>query len=441
MASTVRRSLLKASFSVLFLTSCVMEQPYRSVLTEANGFELEKMFAREPGAYETKVWLLPDGGYVTMCSVRPAGEPYDAVRIVRIDKEGGECWTSTLQRRVGCDLCPTRDGGCVVAAMTYAAWRHRGSTWIPLRVTLTKIDDQGRETWSRVISADSHWKFVSVHQSADGGYSVAGWVLEQETLTPGRNVGDYVYRMCLVKTDEHGETIWSRSFREKEATGISVRQTADGGYAVLGRSFSRSDGSDEEDETISVVRPDAVYVVRTDASGHEIWSRSLGGEGAESSWAFLLTEDGDLVLVGGIESYGSAGRDVYAVALDADGAVKWSRRYSGEGDQEGCSVATTLDGGYVIAGYTDGGNAGTLYPLVIKVDRHGNAVWARVVHASGRNAGLSVMQTNDGGYTLLCADCGVRGVTFGYMGYYDLWLDTWTQRAPRRFALYRLAHE
>ena len=59
--------------------------------------------------------------------------------------------------------------------------------------------------------------------------------------------------------------------------------------------------------------------------------------------------------------------------LDSDGAVVWTETYdSGEGDDTAVKVRTTLDGGFIVAGYAPPG----LY--VVRVDKDGNELGALV---------------------------------------------------------------
>ena len=57
-----------------------------------------------------------------------------------------------------------------------------------------KVDWAGNEQWSRTYGGTGDDQAMSVHQTADGGYAVAG----QAELEAGG------YAMCLVKTDQGG---------------------------------------------------------------------------------------------------------------------------------------------------------------------------------------------------------------------------------------------
>ncbi|MFZ8835396.1 MAG: hypothetical protein ACO2O5_14565, partial [Candidatus Caldipriscus sp.] len=73
----------------------------------------------------------------------------------------------------------------------------------------------------------------------------------------------------------------------------------------------------------------------------------------------------------------------------AHAQVRFARTYGGTSLDEAHSVQQTSDGGYIVAGRTDGGI------LLIKTDANGNIQWAKTY---GIGFATSVQQTSDGGY-------------------------------------------
>src|SRR6266852_2645273 len=68
------------------------------------------------------------------------------------------------------------------------------------------------------------------------------------------------------------------------------------------------------------------------------------------------------------------------------------------GDDYASSVQQTSDGGFIVAGYTNGFGAGGQDVLLVKVDRSGMIQWAKTAGGTGSDRAFFVRQTSDGGY-------------------------------------------
>lgn len=276
----------------------------------------------------------------------------------------------------------TAGGGYVILGTTTALHSLNNDLY------LIKTDDSGEVTWTRAVGGvGNEWGF-EVRQLADGGYIAAGSV---DTLCAYLEMD-----MLLVKFDGSGNVTWSKTFGGVgRDDGRSVVQTEDGGYLLAGYTACYGAGLDD------------VYLVKTNALGETVWTRTLGGTGWDQGFSIQRTTDDGYIVAGRTTSFGSASYDVYLVKIDAIGDTAWTRRFGGASSDEGRSVQQTSDGGYIVAGstYSYGAGLGDVY--LVRVDVYGETIWTRTFGGSGDDMGMSVQQTTDGGYI-------VAGSTFSY---------------------------
>ncbi|MDI6841084.1 MAG: T9SS type A sorting domain-containing protein [bacterium] len=141
--------------------------------------------------------------------------------------------------------------------------------------------------------------------------------------------------------------------------GYSVVQTVDGGYIVAG--WTLSYGAGQED----------MYLIKTNAAGDTVWTRTYGGTNCDYSYSLTQTLDGCYIIAGYTWSYGAGKGDVWLIKTDTAGDTTWTKTYGGPSWDCGYSVARTTDGGYIIAGKTCSYGAGEADVYLIKVDAYG----------------------------------------------------------------------
>jgi hypothetical protein len=317
-----------------------------------------------------------DGGYIIAgVSWRPGGWQSD-VYLIKTNARGSKVWSKTFGRgevNSGNSVKQTMDRGYIIAGTTWSSDKTHSDIY------LVKTDTDGNEIWSRIYGGSRMDEGYSVCQTKDRGYIIAGWT---DSFGKGK---DDVY---LIKTDDNGNMIWSRTFGgSRMDQGYSVRQTTDGGYIIAGRTDSFGKGKDD------------VYLIKTDNNGNMIWSRTFGGKSRDQGNSVRQTVDGGYVVAGSTFSYSGKDSDVYLIKTEADGREVWHKTFGGRFGDYGRSVQQTTDGGYIVAGNTwPLGRIGSSKVYLLKVGHRGNKEWARTIGTGGSEYGFSVCLTRDGGY-------------------------------------------
>jgi len=296
---------------------------------------------------------------------------------------GDTLWTRNYGEAsydLGYSVQQTQDTGYIVAGYT-------GSFGNGYQVYLVKTDASGDTLWTRNYGGSSGDRGYSVRQTQDGGYIVAGY-------------GDS-FQVYLIKTNASGDTLWTRTYGGSSGEmGFSVQQTSDGGYIVAG-------------VTASFGNSDQVYLIKTNAFGDTLWTRTFGGTGDDVGWSVQQTSDTGYIVAGWTNSFGN-GYQIYLIKTNASGDTLWTRTYGGTSSDYGYSVQQTSEGGYIVAGYTGSFGYGTQVYL-IKTNATGDTLWTRTYGGTGNDEGWSVQQTLDGGYI-------VAGQTTSFGNGYQVYL-------------------
>jgi hypothetical protein len=308
------------------------------IKTDASGSEeWSELFGGSEVEYGESVTETSDGGYIVVGSTMSYATGHSDVWLIKTDADGNEEWNQTFggsDEDHGDSVAQTSDGGYIIAASTQSYGAGSSDVW------LVKTDAHGAEEWSELFGG-SGWDFgESVAQTSDGGYIITGC-----TESYGAGVSD----AWLIKTDTSGNEEWSETFGGSSYDyGYSVAQTSDGGYIITGYTQSYGDGSAD------------VWLVKTDADGNEEWSELFGGSGADFGYSVVQTSDGGYIVVGYTYSYGAGSADVWLIKTDAHGDEEWNELFGGSSYDGGYSVAETSDGGYIVAGDTVSyGNGGS----------------------------------------------------------------------------------
>jgi len=179
-------------------------------------------------------------------------------------------------------------------------------------------------------------------------------------------------------------------------SGYSVQQTTDGGYIITGYTVAGDP---------DYYFPD-MLLIKTDSQGNEQWIQIFGGNGEDEGFSVQQTIDGGFIITGytdvGVYNY-----DVWLIKTNSQGNEEWNQTFGGNSENGGFSIQLTTDGGYIITG----GNNNDVW--LIKTDSQGNEEWNKTY--SGKY-GFSIKQTTDGGYI-------ITGVDYSYETYsYDILL-------------------
>ncbi|MEN6513014.1 PKD domain-containing protein [Methanoculleus sp.] len=376
-----------------------------------------------PGAYPVTLTVTNAEGsdiatktdYITV-----SAQPEDAPEI-----EWQRCLGGSLED-YGRSVQQTSDGGYILTGWTNSTDSAVGENHGGIDIQIVKLDTKGSVQWQRCYGGSGDDSGAAVRETGDGGYILIGSIASNDGDVSGNHGGDDVW---VARLDMSGTILWQRCLGGvMDDWGMSIQQTADGGYILTG--CTQSNGDDVSGNHGG----GDVWVVRLSASGDIQWQRCLGGSDYESGYAIQQASDGGYILIG--ETWSNDGdvsgkhgddwnSDVWVVKLDATGNINWQRCLGGSDYEAGYAIQQTSDGGYILIGETwsnDGnvsGKHGSEWESdawVVKLDATGNINWQRCLGGSGSGSGDSIQQANDGGYILAGSTSSIDGDVSGTHG-------------------------
>jgi hypothetical protein len=259
----------------------------------------------------------------------------------------------------------------------------------------TILQAQPNAIWIRTFGGINSDYGRSIQQVFNDGYVLIG-----TTASFGDNND-----VWLIKTDEQGNKEWDKTFGgSNDDFGSCIQQTIDGGYIIVGWTNSFGGGNND------------VWLIKTDEQGNKEWDKTLGGNDTDIGYAIQQTVDDGYIIVGWTKSFGNGNIDVWLVKTDEQGNKEWDKTLGGNLFDRGYAIQQTVDGGYIIVGWTNSFGDGNYNVWLIKTDSQGNEEWNRPFGGSNSDRGYAVQQTTDGGYI-------ITGETKSFgNGESDLWL-------------------
>jgi hypothetical protein len=324
------------------------------------------------------------------------------------------------------DIERTADGGYIMAGSTLSndgdVSGNNGNTdyWI------VKIDEQATLQWQVTLGGSDEDEATAIEQTADGGYVVGGWTKSND----GDVTGQHGSADCwIVKLNAAGAIEWQKTLGGTgldEANG--VLQTSDGGYAMIGRSYS-VDG----DVTGGHGATD-VWLVKLDGNGTLQWQKALGGSDSDNGRSLVQTDDGGFVIAASTSSLdgdvtGLHGEsDYWIVRTDAVGTIVWEHTFGGTDDDYPRSIEPTTDDGYLVAGYSRStdfdviGNDGGADFWLLEVDSNGDLQWQSTLGGTSGDDANSMVQCTGGTFVAAGYTYSEDGDVTWNNGFIDSWV-------------------
>ncbi|OGF68061.1 MAG: hypothetical protein A2Y62_13780 [Candidatus Fischerbacteria bacterium RBG_13_37_8] len=286
-----------------------------------------------------------DSGYLIAGDTSSFGAGCSDMLIVKVDASGNIDW----KRTIGGDKCEyahsakqVSDGGYIIAGGTSSI---NANSYDAL---VLKLNSYGNILWRRTFDIENEmaWDII---QTLDGSYVVIG------------ESGNGLYQDVLaIRLNSSGNVLWKRKIGSNYNEGAySIVQTSDEGCIIAGcsNSFSSENYND-------------VLVMKLNTSGNLLWRRNIGTDKDECGLSAAQTPNGNSIISGYTNSLAPFD-NTFMLEMNTNGNIMWKRTLNGTYAEWASSVIPTADGNFIIAGWSESFGTAYVDALVVKVNAYG----------------------------------------------------------------------
>ena len=373
---------MKHTFAILVLLTSIHEVSAQPLIAWT------KIVGGPLGDAATAIEQMPDGGYIACGGIAPAWPG-----LVRLNCHGDTLWTRLLPLSGWGgpkDVKITSDGGFVVTG--------RSS---PSHLAIVKTDSLGVAEW-QFISPDTgtvQSNGEAICLASDGGYIACGSI-HFPAYQPFAD-------MFVVKVNAAGSQVWRRNYGSPTSSdhgGYDIMAVPGQGYLAVG----------------SVDNPSwhpRAFAVKLQNNGSSPWSHEYGDEsGYHGAYGCALAANGDYLLAGFERFYtGGHSWDYWVSRITTGGSVVWNYTFGfGNSSHEIAQAVCELPSGRIlIAGSKGTGqydNVGEGW--ILGLSSSGAQDWEWIMDSPGSDAFFDVETTLEGG-AIACGTTNGFGDTDG----------------------------
>lgn len=289
-------------------------------------------------------------------------------------------------------------------------------------------------TFVKTFGGSKNDSAQSVVATLDGGYAVLGFTQSMDGDVTDKQNESFDY--WVLKFNAEDELEWDKTYGgSADERGSSIIQTQDGGYAILGFSFS-NDGDVSSNAGLQ-----DYWLAKLDANGDIVWQKSFGYQGADSGISIIQTSDLGYLISGILDVTASgglgnssrdlnkhAGGDYWILKLNSSGSIEWSRYFGGNFTDTPEGIIETEDQGFIIAGGSDSddtdisNNMGSYDFWVIRISALGELIWEKSFGGDQIDEARAIVKSGDGNYIIAGDTRSATNDISVNNGAADLWL-------------------
>ena len=359
-------------------------------MDEKGNLDWQKSFGGNQVDLLQSIAITQDGGFIlggTSTSDKGIDKKEDSKGqedfwVIKLNAKGQEIWQKTIggsSMEKLLSIAPTKDGGYILGGTSSSdasediekdKYSKNEDSRGNLDYWVVKLKSDGTMQWQKTIGGQYQDELKSIHQTTDGGYILGGYSnspISGDKTEANYGLGDY----WIVKLNEEGSIEWQRTLGgDKDDNLFALSQTKDGGFIVGGNSNSGATNSKSKSNKEGT----DFWVLKLDKNGSIDWQETYNYGKIDVLTSIVENPDGSYLIGGyaqsesvqspvssvqkavGKKSDKEGINDYIALKINAKGEEIWTQSVGSKGDEVLKKLLETRDGGYLLAG-TSNGNA------------------------------------------------------------------------------------
>ncbi|MHA1211511.1 MAG: hypothetical protein ACTSSH_03530, partial [Candidatus Heimdallarchaeota archaeon] len=332
----------------------------------------------------------PAGGYAIAGWTNTSGKGDLDSLLLRIAPDGTHLWNRTFGAEeedkgfqvINCNSC----GFALTSIFMNTSAPVTNSDFL-----ITRLANDGSVFWNKSYSGPnqddiSQWvgdKGYSIAECSNNDFIVAG-------VTAGIVDDSDVWLMRISST---GVRLWQHTYHQRYIDRCfaphSVVQCQDGGFAVLGYTYNSS-------------HTNQVWLIRTNPAGIELWNQTYGDNtGYQRPEGLVECSDGGFGIIANTHTFGAGDADGWLIRTDASGNQLWNQTFGGTEADGTDFLMEMLDGGFTVSGSTNSFDVGNGDAWLIRVDENGTILWNFTIGDTNGNSATSFVYEGGDTYTVV----------------------------------------
>ena len=329
---------------------------------------------------------LSNGNYILSGALN-ISDNYD-IMIMCFSSNGTSLWNQTMgydEDDYGFQLIGCKSGGVAVVGRitnTTALYDNNDAILIRLAANGTQLWNQTYQGPEQTPTSIKDDRGYSIVECKNGDFVIAG-------VTSITSEGSNVW---LFRINSAGVLLWNKTYHNWDIDRCfephCIVQTNNSGFAIAAYTYNSTHSND-------------VWLIRTDANGNEIWNHSYGAiDEYQRPNGLVECSSGGFGIIAANKSSGAMYTNAWIIRTDASGNEIWNKTYGGEESDGGSQIMELPGGGFVFVGCTHSYDLGQGDIWLVRTLSNGSILWNHTIATPYGENGVSFVYEGNGTYTI-----------------------------------------